>query len=220
MRPSIPIVRIIVVAVGRLRPPFADDVQHYQKLIARHARLELIEVREDEHVVRRLPDGRSCRCSRSAARRWTRSLQPLPRGAPDERPRSLLRDRRPVRLASSSSASITGSRSARSRSPTSSRGWCCSSSSIAATRFSPASPTTTECERCGPEERAEREPGARRATASAPAAGRAQVVADRRRQRRASRWPRAPRSRSASCGRSTRSRRSARSPRRRTRPGG
>ncbi|HWD64563.1 MAG TPA: 23S rRNA (pseudouridine(1915)-N(3))-methyltransferase RlmH [Solirubrobacteraceae bacterium] len=49
-------VRIIVVAVGRLRPPFADDVQHYQQLLARHARLELIEVREDEHVARRLPD--------------------------------------------------------------------------------------------------------------------------------------------------------------------
>ena len=48
--------RIIVVAVGRLRPPFADDVQHYQKLIAGHARLELIEVREDEQVARRLPD--------------------------------------------------------------------------------------------------------------------------------------------------------------------
>jgi 23S rRNA (pseudouridine1915-N3)-methyltransferase len=49
-------VRIIVVAVGRLRPPFADDVQHYQKLIAGHARLELVEVREDDHVARRLPD--------------------------------------------------------------------------------------------------------------------------------------------------------------------
>ncbi len=48
--------RIVVVAVGRLRPPFADDVQHYQKLIARHARLELVEVREDEHVARRLPE--------------------------------------------------------------------------------------------------------------------------------------------------------------------
>ena len=47
--------RILVVAVGRLRPPFADDVQHYQKLLARHARLELIEVREDEDVARRLP---------------------------------------------------------------------------------------------------------------------------------------------------------------------
>jgi 23S rRNA (pseudouridine1915-N3)-methyltransferase len=49
-------VRIIVVAVGRLRPPFADDVQHYQKLLARHTRLELVEVREDEQVARRLPD--------------------------------------------------------------------------------------------------------------------------------------------------------------------
>jgi 23S rRNA (pseudouridine1915-N3)-methyltransferase len=48
-------VRIVVVAVGRLRPPYADDVQHYQKLIAGHTRLELIEVREDEHVARRLP---------------------------------------------------------------------------------------------------------------------------------------------------------------------
>jgi 23S rRNA (pseudouridine1915-N3)-methyltransferase len=49
-------VRIVVVAVGRLRPPFADDVQHYQKLIARHARLELVEVREDEQAARRIPD--------------------------------------------------------------------------------------------------------------------------------------------------------------------
>lgn len=47
--------RIIVVAVGRLRPPFADDVQHYQKLIARHARLELVEVREDDKARQRIP---------------------------------------------------------------------------------------------------------------------------------------------------------------------
>jgi 23S rRNA (pseudouridine1915-N3)-methyltransferase len=39
-----------------LRPPFADDVQHYQKLLAGHTRLELIEVREDDKVVRRLPE--------------------------------------------------------------------------------------------------------------------------------------------------------------------
>ncbi len=48
--------RIVVVAVGRLRPPFVDDVSHYQKLIARHARVELIEVREDEQLPRRLPE--------------------------------------------------------------------------------------------------------------------------------------------------------------------
>ena len=48
--------RIIVVAVGRLRPPFADDVQHYQKLLGRHVRLESVEIREGEQVVRRLPE--------------------------------------------------------------------------------------------------------------------------------------------------------------------
>ena len=48
--------RILVVAVGRLRPPFSDDVQHYQKLLARHVKLELIEVREDDHVNRRIPE--------------------------------------------------------------------------------------------------------------------------------------------------------------------
>src|SRR5687768_1757414 len=49
-------VRILVLAVGRLRPPFADDVQHYQKLLAGHAKVEMIEVREDDRVARRLPD--------------------------------------------------------------------------------------------------------------------------------------------------------------------
>jgi len=49
-------VRIIVVAVGRLRPPFLDDVGHYVKLLSRYARLELIEVREDEQVSRRIPE--------------------------------------------------------------------------------------------------------------------------------------------------------------------
>jgi 23S rRNA (pseudouridine1915-N3)-methyltransferase len=49
-------VRLVVVSVGRLRPPYVDDVQHYKKLLARHARLELIEVREDEAVARRIPE--------------------------------------------------------------------------------------------------------------------------------------------------------------------
>ena len=42
--------------MGRLRPPFADDVQHYQKLLARHTRLELTEVREDQSIDVRIPD--------------------------------------------------------------------------------------------------------------------------------------------------------------------
>jgi 23S rRNA (pseudouridine1915-N3)-methyltransferase len=49
-------VRTIVVAVGRLRPPFVDDVEHYAKLLGRYTRLELVEVREDEQVARRMPE--------------------------------------------------------------------------------------------------------------------------------------------------------------------
>jgi 23S rRNA (pseudouridine1915-N3)-methyltransferase len=48
--------RISVIAVGRLRPPYQDDVQHYHRLLAGHARVEVAEVREDEHVQRRIPD--------------------------------------------------------------------------------------------------------------------------------------------------------------------
>ena len=48
--------RISVIAVGRLRPPYQDDVEHYRKLLAGHARLELIEVRGDEKVPPRIPD--------------------------------------------------------------------------------------------------------------------------------------------------------------------
>ncbi len=48
--------RIIVVAVGRLRPPFADDIAHYAKLLGRYARLELIEVREDALAAARIPE--------------------------------------------------------------------------------------------------------------------------------------------------------------------
>ena len=47
--------RTIVLAVGRLRPPYQDDVEHYRKMLAGHARVELIEVREDEAVQRRIP---------------------------------------------------------------------------------------------------------------------------------------------------------------------
>ena len=43
-------------SVGRLRPPYADDVQHYKKLLARHTRVELVEVREDDAVARRIPE--------------------------------------------------------------------------------------------------------------------------------------------------------------------
>ncbi len=48
--------RLIVLAVGHLRPPYADDVQHYLKMLARHARVEMIEVRQEERVAARIPD--------------------------------------------------------------------------------------------------------------------------------------------------------------------
>lgn len=48
-------VRITVLAIGRLRPPFADDIQHYQRLLAGHCKLDLIEVREEEKVHKRIP---------------------------------------------------------------------------------------------------------------------------------------------------------------------
>jgi 23S rRNA (pseudouridine1915-N3)-methyltransferase len=49
-------VRYTVLAVGRVRPPYSDDVQHYQRLLARHARVQVLEVREDERVERRIPE--------------------------------------------------------------------------------------------------------------------------------------------------------------------
>jgi 23S rRNA (pseudouridine1915-N3)-methyltransferase len=48
--------RIVVLAVGRLRPPYVDDVQHYQRLLAGLARVELVEVRENEQAVKRVPE--------------------------------------------------------------------------------------------------------------------------------------------------------------------
>jgi 23S rRNA (pseudouridine1915-N3)-methyltransferase len=48
--------RIVVVAVGRVKAPFADDVEHYAKLLRGHASVDLIDVREDERVERRIPE--------------------------------------------------------------------------------------------------------------------------------------------------------------------
>jgi 23S rRNA (pseudouridine1915-N3)-methyltransferase len=57
--------RLIVVSVGRIRAPFVDDAAHYQRLIARHARFETVEIpesdpeREGEAILKRVsPDGR------------------------------------------------------------------------------------------------------------------------------------------------------------------
>jgi len=49
-------VRYVVLAAGKVRPPYADDVEHYLRLLSRHARVEHVEVREDEAVERRIPE--------------------------------------------------------------------------------------------------------------------------------------------------------------------
>jgi 23S rRNA (pseudouridine1915-N3)-methyltransferase len=49
-------VKYTVVAVGRVRPPYADDVEHYRRLLARQARVELVEVADDEAAARRVPE--------------------------------------------------------------------------------------------------------------------------------------------------------------------
>lgn len=55
--------RLLVVSVGRLRTPYADDVDHYRKLISRYVRLEEVQLRDDlpgadvpASVARRLPE--------------------------------------------------------------------------------------------------------------------------------------------------------------------
>jgi 23S rRNA (pseudouridine1915-N3)-methyltransferase len=47
--------RISVIAVGRLRPPYQDDVEHYRKLLAGHVKVDLVEVRQHEKVLPRIP---------------------------------------------------------------------------------------------------------------------------------------------------------------------
>ena len=46
---------MIVLAVGRMRAPFDDASAHYLKMLGRHARVEVTELREDEAVEKRIP---------------------------------------------------------------------------------------------------------------------------------------------------------------------
>jgi 23S rRNA (pseudouridine1915-N3)-methyltransferase len=53
--------RVIVVCVGKIRPPFADDAAHYERLLGRHVRIETIELpesdpeREGAAILKRIP---------------------------------------------------------------------------------------------------------------------------------------------------------------------
>ena len=48
--------RYSVVAVGKARPPYLDDLEHYAKLLSRYARVDVIEVADDEALQRRIPE--------------------------------------------------------------------------------------------------------------------------------------------------------------------
>jgi 23S rRNA (pseudouridine1915-N3)-methyltransferase len=49
-------VHYVVVAVGKAREPYADDLAHYQRLLSRYARVEVIEVADDDALKRRIPE--------------------------------------------------------------------------------------------------------------------------------------------------------------------
>ena len=52
--------RLVVIAVGKIRPPYADDVEHYTRLLRRQARLEQVELADSADagaILRRVPDG-------------------------------------------------------------------------------------------------------------------------------------------------------------------
>lgn len=47
--------RLTVLGEGRLRPPYADDVDHYSRLLSRYVRLQIVETRSADAVARRVP---------------------------------------------------------------------------------------------------------------------------------------------------------------------
>jgi 23S rRNA (pseudouridine1915-N3)-methyltransferase len=49
-------VKYTVVAVGKIRPPYADADAHYRKMLGGHARVEIVEVRDGEQLERRIPE--------------------------------------------------------------------------------------------------------------------------------------------------------------------
>jgi 23S rRNA (pseudouridine1915-N3)-methyltransferase len=54
---SIAQVLLTVLGEARLRAPYADDVAHYEKLLSRYVRLELVQARDGASVARRVPHG-------------------------------------------------------------------------------------------------------------------------------------------------------------------
>jgi len=56
-------VKVTLIAVGKARAPYLDDLAHYEKLLGRYVKLESIELRDDateEQVTRRVPESAHC----------------------------------------------------------------------------------------------------------------------------------------------------------------
>jgi 23S rRNA (pseudouridine1915-N3)-methyltransferase len=49
-------VKYTVLAVGKVKAPYADDVEHYLRLLAKQARVEHVEVADDAALSRRVPE--------------------------------------------------------------------------------------------------------------------------------------------------------------------
>ena len=45
-----------MLAVGKVKAPYADDEAHYRRLLAKHARLDVVEVTDDAALARRVPE--------------------------------------------------------------------------------------------------------------------------------------------------------------------
>ena len=48
--------RYTVLAVGKVKAPFADDVAHFAKMLSGHARVDVVEVADEERLARRIPE--------------------------------------------------------------------------------------------------------------------------------------------------------------------
>jgi 23S rRNA (pseudouridine1915-N3)-methyltransferase len=46
----------VIFAVGKMKPPFVDDVAHYEKLLSRYTRLDIVEVDDADKIQARLPE--------------------------------------------------------------------------------------------------------------------------------------------------------------------
>ena len=90
--------KTLLIAVGKVKEPFAEADAHYRKLLSRQQPVEVVEVRDELNIEGRLPSpahvvalDHGGRALNSIA--WSR----LAGGEADRRDRSLLCDRRPAR---------------------------------------------------------------------------------------------------------------------------